>query len=85
MEYSKAMRARMIKRMTGPKAMSATTVSQETGIPQPTLSRWLRAAGTLRVVSKDEDKPAAKVAAPSIVTSFDRAPERVVGPRPRVG
>jgi transposase-like protein len=56
-EYSEAMRARMIKRMTGPKPMSATTLSQETGIPQPTLSRWLRGAGTLRVVSKDEDSP----------------------------
>lgn len=56
-QYSEAMKARMIKRMTGPNAMSATTVSQQTGIPQPTLSRWLRAAGTLRLVSKDQDMP----------------------------
>lgn len=57
MQYSEAMKARMIKRMTGPNAVSATTVSQQTGIPQPTLSRWLRAAGTLRLVSKDQDTP----------------------------
>lgn len=64
-EYSEAMKARMIKRMTGSRALSATTVSQQTGIPQPTLSRWLRAAGTLRVVSNDEDTtPVADTSAP---------------------
>lgn len=57
-EYSEAMKARMIRRMTGPRALSATTVSQETGIPQPTLSRWLRSAGTLRVVTKSDETPA---------------------------
>lgn len=41
-QYSEAMKARMIKRMTGPNALSATAVSEDTGIPQPTLSRWLR-------------------------------------------
>jgi hypothetical protein len=31
--------------MAGPRAKSATALARETGIPQPTLSRWLREAG----------------------------------------
>jgi len=41
--------------MLGPSAMSATELSRETGIPQPTLSRWLRGAASLRLVSSKSD------------------------------
>lgn len=56
MTYSEAMKARMIKRMTGPRAVSAHALAEETGIPQPTLSRWLRHAGTVGLVSKSRPK-----------------------------
>lgn len=55
-QYSEVMKARMIKRMTGPRAMSARALEEETGIPQPTLSRWLRGAGIVGPVSKDRPK-----------------------------
>jgi transposase len=51
MEYSELVRARMVRRMVGPGAIAATELSRETGIPQPTLSRWLRGAASLRLVS----------------------------------
>jgi transposase-like protein len=54
--YSESMKARMIKRMTGPNAMSATGLSQETGIAQQTLSRWLRRAGTVGGMSTKTHK-----------------------------
>lgn len=37
----------MVQRMSGARAVSATSLGGETGVPQATLSRWLLAAGTL--------------------------------------
>jgi transposase-like protein len=51
-EYSEAFRRRMVQRMTPPRATSATTLSAEVGVPQPTLSRWLRDAATVGDVAK---------------------------------
>jgi transposase len=56
MEYSELVRARMVRRMVGPGALGATALSKETGIPQPTLSRWLRGAASLRLVSTKQDE-----------------------------
>ena len=61
-EYSDGFRARMVQRMTGPKRMSANALAQEVGVHQPTLSRWLREAGTVGDVSKK--KPKAKRSQP---------------------
>lgn len=57
MEYSELVRARSVRRMVGPGAISATELSRETGIPQPTLSRWLRGAASLRLVSSKPETP----------------------------
>jgi transposase len=46
----------MVQRMTGPKRMSANALAQEVGVQQPTLSRWLREAGTVEDVSKKKPK-----------------------------
>jgi hypothetical protein len=46
----------MIRRMTGPGAKTATALASETGIPQQTLSRWLREAGSVGGVTADESK-----------------------------
>jgi transposase-like protein len=60
MEYSELVRARSVRRMLGPGAISATELSRETGIPQPTLSRWLRGAASLRLVSSKAEPPKAQ-------------------------
>lgn len=45
--YTEGFRANMVRRLTGPAAISATALAAETGVPQSTLSRWLVAASTL--------------------------------------
>jgi hypothetical protein len=57
MEYSELVRARSVRRMVGPGAISATELARETGIPQPTLSRWLRGAASLRLVTSKPETP----------------------------
>jgi transposase len=47
-QYSEKFRARMVEKMAGPHAMTGVQLAAETGVPQPTLSRWLREATTLR-------------------------------------
>lgn len=47
MTYTEAFRAKMVQRMLGPNAKSATALAEEIGIHQPTLSRWLRDARIL--------------------------------------
>jgi transposase-like protein len=44
MIYSDGFKARMVRRMAGAEGISANLLSQEIGIGQPTLSRWLRDA-----------------------------------------
>jgi transposase-like protein len=54
--YSEKFRARMVEKMAGPQAMTGVQLAAETGVPQPTLSRWLREATTLRQkMTKQED------------------------------
>ena len=59
-EYSESFRNRMVEKMTGPRGKSATLLATEVGVPQPTLSRWKREAGTvMRTMSPPDDgKPA---------------------------
>lgn len=52
MEYPEVVKARMVRKMAGPAAWSATALADETGIPQPTLSRWLREAGRVTGMSQ---------------------------------
>ncbi len=42
MPYNEGFKARMIQRMAGPERITASALSKEVGIGQPTLSRWLR-------------------------------------------
>jgi predicted DNA-binding transcriptional regulator YafY len=42
----------MVQRMLGRSAVSASALASEIGVSQPTLSRWLREAGTLSDMSK---------------------------------
>ncbi len=44
MPYSAKFKQKMIEKMTGPSARSATSLSKEVGVAQATLSRWLARA-----------------------------------------
>lgn len=57
MEYPDSVKARMVRRLLGPNAVSANALCLETGIPQSTLSRWLRAAATIKGVSSTKPTP----------------------------
>lgn len=41
-EYTAAFKARVVKRLVGPQAVSASQLAEAVGVPQPTLSRWVR-------------------------------------------
>jgi hypothetical protein len=57
MEYSNGFRAAMVRKMTGPRPMSASALAEEVKVAQSTLSRWLREAGTVEDVSKKKSNP----------------------------
>lgn len=46
----------MVRRMAGPEGISATALSQEVGVAQPTLSRWLRDAGSVSPMMSAKDE-----------------------------
>ena len=57
MKYSAAFKAKMVQKMLG--GRSANSLAQETGVNQPTLSKWLRDAGSLQPVKRRvQDEPA---------------------------
>lgn len=45
MQYSDMLKNKMIQKMTGPDAISASALSKEVDVSQATLSKWLRMAG----------------------------------------
>ena len=47
----------MVRRMLGPKGVTATALSAEMGISQPTLSRWLRETATFRAMESKKTPP----------------------------
>jgi transposase len=55
--YSETIRARMIRRMVGPGAVSAHALARETGISHGALSKWLREAGKFGGMSDKDDPP----------------------------
>jgi len=53
-EYTEGFKSRLIERMAGVEGISATALSREMGIPQTTLSRWLRGAGRMGSMKKKQ-------------------------------
>lgn len=51
-EYSAVFKDRLVRRLVGPKAISATRLAAEVGVPQATLSRWLVAARSVDGMTK---------------------------------
>ena len=60
MEYADSVKARMVRRLVGPDAVSANSLATETGISQATLSRWL-AASIKRVSNTKPPAPLKKL------------------------
>lgn len=56
--YSESFKKRMVQRMAGPRGVSASALAREVGVPQPTLSLWLKAAGSVAVVNDADDMKA---------------------------
>jgi len=46
----------MVKRLVGRERISASALSKEVGVTQPTLSRWVREARTVSAMSGSEDQ-----------------------------
>ena len=46
-DYTVSFKEAMVQKMSGPSSVSACSLSAETGVPQSTLSRWLRQYGTV--------------------------------------
>jgi transposase len=45
MPYSDMFKRKMVQKLTGPGALSASALSKDVDVPQPTLSKWLRKTG----------------------------------------
>lgn len=57
-QYTQKFRLGMVRRMIGPNRISASALAAESGVAQPTLSRWLREAGTLPDMKNEPESPA---------------------------
>src|SRR5688572_1687517 len=51
---SETLKKKVLTRLVGPYAISASALSKEVGISQSTLSRWLKDAGTVAAVVSDK-------------------------------
>ena len=60
MEYSEKFKAALVRRMAGPRSVSASALEVEVGVPQPTLSRWLREAGSVGDMADDDSRRSGK-------------------------
>ncbi len=75
MTYTEGFKSKMVKKMLGPPVVSATSLSKQVGVPQPTLSKWLKQAGVTvgGMSSSDEKKKAgAAVAGPKKWTPAEK-------------
>lgn len=55
-QYSAAFKARVVRRMVGPQAVSANRLSSEVGVSQVSLSRWLSEARSVEGMPKRDRK-----------------------------
>lgn len=55
-EYSEDFKSKMVQKMARPGGPSASKLSQSIGVSQPTLSRWLLAAGRVTLMSDEAEK-----------------------------
>jgi len=72
MKHSEGFKARMVQRMSGPERITATALSGEVGLAQPTLSRWLREAPMVEVMTRKKKATKAKASRGSRRTAEDK-------------
>jgi transposase len=79
MQYAPGFKANVVRRLTGPSAVTATALAKELGLSQPTLSRWVsrwvREASSLRRMS--DEKKQVKAKSPAQWTAAEKL--RVIG------
>ena len=63
MKYSARFRSEAVRKLAMPGGPSATTLSEEVGVAQSTLSRWLRRAGSLGLEAESPPNLVGKVMA----------------------
>ena len=56
MEYPEKFKAKMVQKLTAPGAPTATALSDDVGVSQPTLSKWVREAGKVGGMSQSQRK-----------------------------
>lgn len=61
MKYSEKFKSRLVSKMVGPRAVTASALAVEVGIHQPTLSRWLREARMIPGMAKESQEPKNRV------------------------
>ncbi len=60
MQYPNGLKERLVQRMAGSERISGCALSKESGVPQPTLSRWLREASTVAAMTRPHESPETK-------------------------
>ena len=77
--YSPAFKGKLLEKLLGPNAHSACSLSREVGIPQTTLSRWMREAVTLKDMGKKKRKSWSAEEKLRIVVQASELPEEELG------
>lgn len=65
MQFSDVFKARAVRRMVGPGAISANRLSRDVGVTQSTLSRWLREARNVEAMTKPSKPVKSKSSKPT--------------------
>lgn len=82
--YSESFKRKMVQRLLLPNGPTASALAEEVGVPQPTLSRWVRSMGTVAAVSnKKAPGPASRPRRPEDWTAQERL--RVVSESGKLG
>ena len=77
MKYSEKFKAALVRRMAGPRAVSASALEAEMGVPQPTLSRWLREAGSVNGMAGNDGRTSVETRARKTWTATEKL--RILG------
>ena len=72
MSYPQSFKEAMVQRMTGPTQASASTLAQEVGVAQSSLSCWLREARTLGPMKNKHKKPTQEARCPREWTTEEK-------------
>jgi len=74
--YSASVRARMVRKLTGPNPISQADLARDTGVPQATLSRWVREAGSVMPVPRKKRMSALATPSGETPTTTPTPPKR---------